>query len=107
MARPLVELSKLDLSQDVVSEEELRSLVPHREQFQLLDGICHFDAEQGLVVGYKDWGDDPWWGRGHIPGRPLMPGVLMVEALAQVLQGPPDLGPIVVAHVVGIGEGSP
>lgn len=83
MARPIVDLSTLDLTRDVVPVDELRRLVPHREEFQLLDGICHFDRERQLVVAYKDWPADAWWGRGHIPGRPIMPGVLMIEGAAQ------------------------
>jgi 3-hydroxyacyl-[acyl-carrier-protein] dehydratase len=83
MARALVDLSSLDLTQDVIAEDELRKLVPHRDHFQMIDGICHFDPEQKLIVAYKDWNADPWWGKGHIPGRPLMPGVLMIEGAAQ------------------------
>ena len=83
MPRKLVDLDSLDLSKDVFTTEELRSMVPHREQFALLDGVCHFDPDEGLVVAYKDWPEDPWWGKGHIPGRPLMPGVLMIEGAAQ------------------------
>jgi len=83
MACALVDLSSLDLSRDVVSTAELRDLVPQREQFQLIDGICHFDPERPLVVAYKDWPADAWWSTGHIPGRPLMPGVLMIEGAAQ------------------------
>ncbi len=84
MARELVDLSTLDLSQDVVPLAELRSLVPQAHEFAMLDGICFLDVDEGLVVGYKDWDENPWWARGHIPGRPLMPGVLMVESCAQV-----------------------
>jgi 3-hydroxyacyl-[acyl-carrier-protein] dehydratase len=84
MARPLVDLSTLDLSKDVLEEEVLRSYIPHRHEFQMIDGICHLDAETGIIVGYKDWGDDAWWAKGHIPGRAIMPGVLMAESCAQV-----------------------
>ena len=84
MARALVDLSTLDLSQDVMEDEEIRHLLPHDHEFKLLDGVCHLDLEQGIIVGYKDWQEDAWWARGHIPGRPLMPGVLMIEGCAQV-----------------------
>ncbi len=83
MGRALAELSDLDLSRDVVPDEELRRLVPHDHEFRMLDGICHLDVERGLVIGYKDFGADAWWARGHVPGRPIMPGVLMIEGCAQ------------------------
>ncbi|MCB9879794.1 MAG: hypothetical protein H6835_19560 [Planctomycetes bacterium] len=84
MGQPIVDLSTLDLTRDAVSEEELRRCLPHRDVFQLLDGICHLDVEGNVAVGYKDWDENPWWGKGHIPGRPLMPGVLMIEGAAQI-----------------------
>ena len=84
MGQPLVDLQSLDLSRDVVTEDELRRCLPHRDFFQLLDGICFFDRERGLAVGYKDWDAEPWWASGHVPGRPLMPGVLMIEGAAQI-----------------------
>ena len=84
MPKPLLDLSTMDLSRDVLPDEELRLLIPQRHEFQMVDGICWLDPVGGTVVGYKDWDADPWWARGHIPGRPLMPGVLMVEGCAQV-----------------------
>lgn len=83
MASPLVDLSTLNLSEDVVSDAEIRRYIPHAHEFRLIDGICHLDLEAELVVAYKVWNADPWWARGHIPGRPLMPGVLMIEGAAQ------------------------
>ncbi len=59
-------------------------MLPHDHEFRLIDGICHLDLEEGIVVGFKTWDQNPWWARGHIPGRPLMPGVLMAEGAAQV-----------------------
>ncbi|MBL9079897.1 MAG: beta-hydroxyacyl-ACP dehydratase [Planctomycetes bacterium] len=84
MGQPLVDLNALDLSRDVLPQEELRSLLPHRGTFQLLDGICHFDRERKLAVGYKDWTADAWWAKDHVPGKPIMPGVLMIEGAAQI-----------------------
>lgn len=99
MARELFDLSTIDLTQSVVPEEELRTLVPHRHEFQLIDGICHLDLEEGVVVGFKKWAAEPWWGRGHIPGRPLMPGVLLAEAAAQCATV------LMKKHEAGWGEG--
>jgi 3-hydroxyacyl-[acyl-carrier-protein] dehydratase len=84
MGQPIVDLKTLDLSRAVVSEQELRDALPHRAEFQLLDAVVHFDREGGIAVGYKDWDHDPWWAKGHVPGRPLMPGVLMLEGAAQI-----------------------
>ncbi len=84
MVRPLVDFDNIDLTKDVVSEEELREVIPHRHEFQLIDGICHLDLELGAIVAYKDFDENAWWARGHIPGNPVMPGVLLIEGGAQV-----------------------
>ena len=52
---------------------------------QHLDGIIWYDKEPRLVLGYKDVTENEFWIRGHIPSRPLMPGVIMVECAAQLL----------------------
>lgn len=83
MARALFDLSELDLSKNVLPVETIRAHLPHRHEFEMIDGVCHLDLEEGRIVSYKDWDDNPWWGRGHIPGRPLMPGVLQCEGAAQ------------------------
>ncbi|MFN8109034.1 MAG: 3-hydroxyacyl-ACP dehydratase FabZ [Thermoleophilia bacterium] len=57
-------------------------LLPHREPFLLVDEIV--SLEPG-VAAHARWTlrDDHWFFRGHFPGNPITPGVLMVEALAQ------------------------
>ena len=83
MVKPMVDLSSLNLTDHAVPEEQLRTALPHEHEFRMIDDICYLDPEGKLIVGYKVWDENPWWARGHIPGRPLMPGVLMIEGCAQ------------------------
>ena len=49
-----------------------------------LTAIVLIDTEKHMIAGYKDVGADEFWVRGHLPGYPLYPGVLMCEAAAQL-----------------------
>ena len=49
-----------------------------------LDGIVRLDGDSGDSIAFREVRDDEWWCRGHIPGTPLFPGVLMLEAAAQL-----------------------
>jgi len=85
MAPPLlVDLSKVDLAKVVVPIEEIRQYNPHRFEIEQLSGVIHLDPSAGEIVAFKDVRPDEFWVRGHIPGRPLYPGVLMIEAVAQM-----------------------
>lgn len=57
--------------------------LPHRHEFMLVDRVCLHDPVRALVASVCDVRADAWWVRGHVPRRPLMPGVLMLEAAAQ------------------------
>jgi 3-hydroxyacyl-[acyl-carrier-protein] dehydratase len=79
-----IDLDSLDLDARIAGPEELKASLAQRGTFEMLNGVIHRDAEEGLIVGYKDIRADDWWAPDHIPGRPLFPGVLMIESAAQL-----------------------
>jgi 3-hydroxyacyl-[acyl-carrier-protein] dehydratase len=80
----LFDLSQVDFSQVFADREAIRALNPQRYEMEHLDAIVYLDPDQKVVVGYKDVRHDEFWVRGHMPGYPLLPGVLMCETAAQL-----------------------
>ncbi len=80
----LFDLSKIDLNKVIFDREEIKKENPQDFEMQQLDGIIWYDKEKFLILGYKDVTETEFWVRGHIPERPLMPGVIMVESAAQI-----------------------
>ncbi len=75
--------NQYDLTQIVRTRDDIYAVLPHRYEFQLLDGVNMIDAEAKRMIVFSDIRPDAWWTRGHIPGKPLLPGVLMIEMAGQ------------------------
>lgn len=67
----------------VIEIAEIMEILPHRYPFLLVDRIIECDNEK-RIVGYKNLTINEPFFQGHFPGHPVMPGVLQMEALAQV-----------------------
>ena len=80
----LYDLSRIDLNRILFDQEEIRACNAQRGEMEQLNGIVFTEPAAGRIVGFKDVRADEFWVPGHIPGRPLLPGVLMIEAAAQL-----------------------
>ncbi|HBT77991.1 MAG TPA: beta-hydroxyacyl-ACP dehydratase [Planctomycetaceae bacterium] len=80
----LVDPSLYDLDKPIADITEIRRRNPQRFEMEQLTAVVYADLEQKAAVGYKDVSEAEFWVRGHMPGMPLMPGVLMCEAAAQL-----------------------
>lgn len=80
----LFDPQKYDQSKTAITREQIYDLLPHRHEFMQLDGVHAYDVETHEIMAYRDVREGEWWARGHIPGRPIFPGVLMIETVAHV-----------------------
>ncbi len=67
----------------IVSSKEIEKILPHRYPFLLVDRIVHLNVDDSEIVGIKNVTMNEPFFQGHFPGAPIMPGVLILEALAQ------------------------
>lgn len=96
--QPIVDPHSIDLNHIAYDIDAIRAVNRQRFEMEHLSAIVHLDARERTIVAYKDITDDEFWVRGHIPGRPLMPGIVMCEAAAQAasfllqkcMDDPPD-----------------
>lgn len=67
----------------MLNQEQIKAIIPHRDPFLLIDEITSFEPGK-FAIGLKYVKEDEPYFKGHFPGEPVMPGVLIVESLAQV-----------------------
>lgn len=80
----LFDISDIDLNKIVFDVNVIESINPQSFEMRQIDAIVHYAPEKEQIIALKEVRDDEFWVRGHIPGRPLYPGVLMIEAAAQM-----------------------
>jgi len=68
----------------VMDVNEILGILPHRYPFMLVDRIVEMDIEAKSIVGYKNLTFNEPFFQGHFPSEPIMPGVMQLEAMAQV-----------------------
>jgi 3-hydroxyacyl-[acyl-carrier-protein] dehydratase len=78
----------------ILDREGIQKILPHRHPFLLVDGVLEMERLK-RIVGFKNVRPEEDYFRGHFPGKPIMPGVLIIEAMAQtggvlLLQEVPD-----------------
>lgn len=66
----------------MLKKEEIKEIIPQREPFLMIDEVEEYTP--GIsAIAYKNVDENEWYFKGHFPGNPIMPGVLIVESLAQ------------------------
>ncbi len=102
--RPLIlDPSEYDLNHVVADIEEIRRYNRQRHEMEQLTAVVFEDSQRCVCVGYKDLGPNEFWVRGHMPGVPLMPGVVMLEAAAQLASYYTQKFKLMDAPIIGFG----
>ncbi|MGL4554321.1 MAG: 3-hydroxyacyl-ACP dehydratase FabZ family protein [Gemmataceae bacterium] len=81
----ILDPATLDMSKVLAGPDAIRANNPQRFEMEHLDAVVHLNTTDHVIVGYKDIRPDEFWVRGHMPQFPLMPGVIMCEASAQLV----------------------
>ena len=85
----------------ILTSEQIQGLLPHRYPFALVDRVIEHEPGKRAVAIKNVTLNEPQF-QGHFPGRPLMPGVLIVEAMAQVGRSCPGLAVSLLLEEAGL-----
>lgn len=99
----IVDPSLLDFERPIADIEEIRKYNPQRFEMEQLTAVLYEDLESHSCAAYKAIREDEFWVRGHMPGMPLMPGVVMLEAVAQLSSYYTQKHDLLGAAMVGFG----
>jgi 3-hydroxyacyl-[acyl-carrier-protein] dehydratase len=80
----IIDPASLDFNHIIADVAEIRKYNPQRFEMEQLTAIVYEDVDRHICAGYKDITYNEFWVRGHMPNMPLMPGVMMLEAAAQM-----------------------
>lgn len=103
MKESIVDFSLFDVNRVIHDKSFVESLNPHRFELSLLHGVLYEDPDGSRIVGFHDASPDDFWVRGHFPGFPVMPGVLICEAAAQLTAFMANRTGILVDRLIGLG----
>lgn len=99
----LIDPALLDFDHPIADIESIRAMNPQRFEMEQLTSILYEDLEENACAALKEITDDEFWVRGHMPGMPLMPGVVMLEAVAQLSSYFTQKHDLLGAEMVGFG----
>jgi 3-hydroxyacyl-[acyl-carrier-protein] dehydratase len=99
----IVDLAELKFDPPLAGIDEIRRFNPQRHEMEQLTGVLFEDLRDHRCAAYKDVTHNEFWCRGHMPGMPLMPGVVMLEAIAQMCSYFAQKYDLLGAQMVGLG----
>ncbi|MDB4353263.1 beta-hydroxyacyl-ACP dehydratase [bacterium] len=99
----IIDPALLDFENPIADIESIRALNPQRFEMEQLTAILYEDLDSNCCAALKEITDQEFWVRGHMPGMPLMPGVVMLEAVAQLSSYFTQKHDLLGAEIVGFG----